>query len=210
MADDKEDTFLPRAYGFKKLTETTAFYDEWAKTYEAELAKAGYVTPRRCAEALAQLDPSRSGPVADLGCGTGLAGLALRAVGFEPVDGLDFSAGMLDQARAHGCYRHLVQGDMSEPLALPEPHYAHAVASGVLVPGHAPAIAIRHSFATVKPGGFFVWTLNDKAAADPSYRVTSDALVDEGLAEQVFEEHGDHVPGIGLKASVIALRKLTA
>lgn len=205
MSDTEE--YLHKAYGFEDTAKTESFYDDWAKSYDAEIAKNGYVTPGRCVDALLQLDPARSGPVIDLGCGTGLAGLALRKAGFEPVDGVDFSEGMLAIARTHNVYRDLWQGDLAQPVETPHGLYAHAVAAGVISPGHAPCQAVFSALDTIRPGGVLVFSLNDHALADRAYTAAVNEAVDGGAAELVFKEHGEHLPGTGLMATVFALRK---
>ncbi len=73
------EKFLDKVYDAKGTDETRALYDDWAASYDAEIAENGYATPRRCAEALAGFATDPSLPVLDFGCGTGLSGLALRA-----------------------------------------------------------------------------------------------------------------------------------
>lgn len=58
----------------------------------------------------------RYGQVLDLGCGTGLCG-ALLAPHADAIDGVDLSGAMIEQARARGVYRELVQDDLTGFLA---------------------------------------------------------------------------------------------
>ena len=89
------------------------YYDEWAGAYDKEHAeKTGYVYPDTVARRFLELAGPEDSPVADLGCGTGLAGLAF-ADSELAIDGFDVSQGMLDQARAKGVYRHLRQVDLT-------------------------------------------------------------------------------------------------
>ncbi len=201
------DEFLHKAYGFDDPEQTETFYDDWAKTYDDEVRKNGYLTPGRCADALVSLDPEKSSPIIDLGCGTGLAGLAFKKAGFDIIDGVDFSEGMLAEARSHNLYRDLWQGDLSVPIETPHGLYAHAIAAGVVNPGHAPPSAIFNALNVLKPGGVLVFSLNDHALADPAYPGAVNEAVDAGGAELVFKEYGEHLPGTGLKAEVYALRK---
>lgn len=201
---------------YKQLVEqpadkTAESYDRWAATYDQELASWGYRTPGRCAEALAGLDAARDKPIIDLGCGTGLSGLALRAAGFQVIDGVDFSEGMLEKARAHGCYRDLFQADLRRPLfdqmPRPDPPYAHAVAAGVLHTNHAPATAILDIISWLPRGGLLAFSLNDVTLRDHSYEGRVNEVVDAGAAEIAFKDYGEHLPGHDIKAMVYALRK---
>ena len=77
------------AYGHKSGTEAVEFYDDWADSYDEELGALGYVTPKRCAEALISVGADPSQPILDIGCGTGVSGAALKAAGFQKIDGVD-------------------------------------------------------------------------------------------------------------------------
>jgi len=66
-------------------------YASWAATYDKEVQENGYVTPQRVANALKEVVRDQSEHILDFGCGTGLSGAALQAVGFENIDGLDVS-----------------------------------------------------------------------------------------------------------------------
>lgn len=191
-------------------------YDAWAPSYNAELMEAGYVTPDRCAAAVAALLGEKhldlaSAPMLDLGCGTGLSGRALSIHGARVIDGLDFSENMLAEAAKLDLYRHLAQADLSTPLApqTPEPveSYVAAVAAGVFSPGHAPAETIRHVIDALAPGAVFVFSLNDFALAERVYEARIADVVDGGWAEIAFKEHGPHLPSEGVEATVYGLRK---
>lgn len=205
-SDDKG--FLDGAYDLTDVKKTGEHYDKWAATYEQELLKKGYVTPQRCAAALAKHVADLTGPLLDLGCGTGLSGLALRDAGFTTIDGFDYSKEMLAGARAKtGVYRALDWIDMSVPLPFEVGRYANACAAGVVNPGHAPIEAIRYTMDVLPPGGCFALSLNDHALEEHFDEGVRDVVAD-GVAQLLFEEHGPHIPGINLESTVYVLRKL--
>lgn len=200
-----ERRFLDRAYDLPDRQATERFYDDWAASYDAEIAANGYATPARCAAALAACVADRGAPVLDIG--TGLSGLALRAAGFTTVDGTDLSPGMLERARKRGVYRRLLPADATDPLPAASGDYAAAAAVGVVNPGHAPPETLDAVLAILPPGGCFVLSLNDHALAEPPFPGRVDRLVADGTAELAFREHGPHLPGIGLEATVYVLRR---
>ncbi len=114
MTDKEID--LSGAYKITNPDEAQEFYQDWAEGYDAEVAENEYITPQRCAEALIRHAAAPWAPMMDLGCGTGISGLALKAAGFECIDGYDFSQAMLDKAAAKGLYRDLTIADLSKPL----------------------------------------------------------------------------------------------
>lgn len=208
MASD-ERTFLDEVYGVEDAETTRSLYADWAATYDDETRAAGYVTPGRCAGALADAVDDLSAPIHDLGCGTGLSGEALKAAGFSTVDGSDFSQAMLDFAHTkEGVYRSLMLADMNNPLPFAAGEYAHVAAVGVFSPGHAPPETIDDVMDRLPVGGCFVFSMNDHALEIPGYQQHIDALVQAGRAETAFREYGDHLPKHGLKSMVVVLRRL--
>ena len=207
MSDPGRPRFLDRAYEAKTPEGTRALYDEWSASYEDEVAENGYATPRRVAAALAAALPDRDAPVLDIGCGTGLSGLALRAEGFTAIDGADVSREMLARARQKGAYRTLRRIDPEAPLAGVGPgDYAAVVACGVIGAGAAPWSLLDACMEALGPGGLFVLSLNDHALADPESERTVARWV-PGRAAVTFREHGEHLPGIGLGSTVLVLRR---
>ena len=92
--------FLHKAYDGSAEDAPQDLYDAWAETYDREIAENGYASPRRCARALADCLPDNAAvKLLDMGCGTGLSGLAFRAEGIEHIDGMDISPEMLNRAR---------------------------------------------------------------------------------------------------------------
>lgn len=198
---------LAHAYAISSPEEAKPFYDDWAQAYESEVAAHGYVTPKRCAEALASYATDRSQPIMDLGCGTGLSGLALKAAGFAVIDGFDLSDGMLEEARDKGLYRALATADLSKPLEMPEGVYANAAAIGCVSPEYMPPTVIDQILGKLPSGGCLSFSVNDHAAADGTIRGRIHELIDCGWAELLFREYGDHIPKIGLNATVYVLRR---
>lgn len=132
----------------------------------------------------------------------------MRDAGFTDIDGSDFSRQMLDYAGSKGgIYRHLMLGDLNNPLPFATGAYTNIAAVGVFSPGHAPPEMIDGVSDKLPAGGCFVFSLNDHALAIPGYRQHIDALVAARRIEIAFREYGDHLPGQGLKAMVYVLRR---
>ena len=202
-----DKTFLDNAYDLPDAKATQSFYDDWAESYDAEIAENGYATPTRCAEALARHLTDPGAPVLDIGCGTGLSGVALKMQGFTQIDGTDLSSEMLERAGERFIYRNLFAGDMNRPLPVPDGLYTAATAVGVINPGHAPPETIDGVLDMLPTGGYLVFSLNDHALAEPAFPAKVDEVVTSGRAACLEREHGEHLPGIGLKSTVFVLQK---
>ena len=199
--------FLDKAYQTRDADSTRRLYDDWAASYEAEVAENGYATPKRCAEALAAGMQDLSAPVLDFGCGTGLSGLALRAADIETLDGVDLSADMLAQAEGKGIYRNLTQVDAGGGLTLAPGDYAAIAAIGVIGAGAAPISIFDVLMDSLGVGGLLAFSFNDRALEDPVNEAKVTDWLDRGAARLLFKEHGPHLPGIGLGSNVYVIAK---
>jgi predicted TPR repeat methyltransferase len=205
MADERYS--LATAYKCDGPEDTREFYDGWAAGYDDEIAENGYITPERCAKALAAHAGDLAAPVMDLACGTGISGLAMKAAGFGCIDGYDFSPAMLEVAAEKGVYRRTGLADLSKSLEIAQGAYRNAAAVGCITPEYMPATVLDEILSKLPRGGCLVFSVNDHAAADGSILGRIHTLVDCGVAEIPFKKYGDHLPGIGLKAWVYVLRK---
>ncbi|MEM1345082.1 MAG: methyltransferase domain-containing protein [Pseudomonadota bacterium] len=198
---------LANVYAIETPKDAVGFYDAWAPGYDTEVAENGYVTPARCAEALAAHARAPQSPLMDLACGTGLSGVALAEQGFTTLDGYDLSEGMLAKAQARGVYRSLALADLSKPLEIAPETYSNAAAIGCISPEYMPATIITDVLGLLPSGGCFVFSVNDHAAKDGSIAGQIMNVVDCGYAELLVSDYGDHLPAIGLKATVYVLRR---
>jgi predicted TPR repeat methyltransferase len=102
-----------------------------------------YRTPALLAEAVGAVLPANAAlSVLDLGCGTGLSGLALKPFA-RRLEGVDLSPRMLDAARARGIYTALHEADLLAFLPTRRAGYDLIAAADVLnyLGDLAPALA---------------------------------------------------------------------
>ncbi len=199
--------FLNKVYDARDAKSTRKLYDDWSASYDAEVAENGYATPGRCAAALAAHSRDLEAPILDFGCGTGLSGLALALAGFSTIDGLDLSAEMLAIAREKGTYRALDLIEADTPLPHQPGTYAAIAAIGVIGAGAAPISVFDILMDGLSAEGRLVLSFNDHALEDPIYEAKIQSYVDTGRARLLFQEYGDHLPGIGLNSNVYVLAK---
>ncbi|MEM1160224.1 MAG: methyltransferase domain-containing protein [Pseudomonadota bacterium] len=199
---------LDKVYDLTSPELAKGYYDDWATGYDEELTRNQYATPVRCAEALAAHAALPWAPVLELGCGTGLGGIALQAAGFECIDGVDISGNMLAEAEAKEIYRSLVPMDLSQPLDEIDPAtYQNIAAIGVLNPAHLPMTLIDEALSKLPSGGCFCFSVNDIAANDGQAETRVLELTEHMVADLVFKEHGKHLPDIDLSSTVYVLKR---
>ncbi|MFT5050059.1 MAG: putative TPR repeat methyltransferase [Chlamydiales bacterium] len=112
-----------------------ALFDQYAPTFEQNLlGRLHYDAPSQLRKLLddALAQPARVGAVLDVGCGTGLAGVAFADVA-DHLTGVDLSQGMIDQARQKGIYDALLVADFLDVLQEPGPMFDMFLACDVLI-----------------------------------------------------------------------------
>lgn len=166
---------LEAAYGLDTPDDNIALYRDWARTYDAAFAEEmDYVLPMHVAEAYR--DGGGTGPVIDLGAGTGLCGAALRTLGISPVTATDLSEEMLQVAEGKGIYDRLFTGNLLDRLPVEDGAFAGAVSSGTFTHGHVGPEALPEVLRVIRPGGIAVISVNAAHWADKGYDAAIAAL----------------------------------
>jgi predicted TPR repeat methyltransferase len=95
-------------------------FDQFSTDYDSRmLGQLGYAAPQILRELAALIVPElhrHSLDILDLGCGTGLSGVAFHALASR-LDGIDLSPAMIEKARARGIYADLRVADIEAPIA---------------------------------------------------------------------------------------------
>ena len=203
-AEDGE--FLRQVYDLVTQDDTDAYYSRWAASYDEELTRQGYRTPKRCSDALRRF-VAPDAPVLDVGCGTGLSGRALADAGFTNLTGSDVNAEMLAMAEKAGIYRDSWVTDVDNPFPFSPGTYAAIAAVGVIGVGAAPASLLTRALDALATGGHLVFSYNDHALEVAEYPQVLDDAITTGVAEQVFAERGPHIEGLGSLSTVYVLRR---
>lgn len=152
-------------------------YDKWSTSYDNDLE--GHAGPKEAAEQLALLT-SKEGRILDAGCGTGLVGQHLASQGYQHLEALDLSTGMLQQARNKNCYSAFHQQALGGPLDLPDHHFDAIIIVGVFVMAHARSNAFDELIRITKPGGHILFTLRPEFYANTDFKPTMLRLETEG------------------------------
>jgi SAM-dependent methyltransferase len=176
--------YLRNVYNLATQTDTDAYYPQWAASYDDELTRQGYQTPRRCAR-----QSGSATDVEDGGVGT------------------DVNTEMLDVARASGVYRHTWVTDLDDPFPFAKGAYDAIAAVGVIGVGAAPAALLRRAVEALAPDGHMVFSYNDLALELPEFTDALTDVISSGLAEQKFAELGAHIEGLGSTSTVFVLRR---
>ena len=131
------EALLAGAYALQTPDQHVSYYRDFAAHYDSTFADGlGYVYPLAIAATLAELGRP-SGPVLDIGCGTGLVAAAIH--GRQPdvvIDGVDISPEMIEKAATKGAYRDLMVADLTGDFSHLPTGYAAIVSAGTFTHGH--------------------------------------------------------------------------
>lgn len=203
MTDDpKENLWTPHT-----VDETRQIYADWADSYDSDVADWGYATPGRIAMALRRANANIDKATLDYGCGTGLCGMALKAAGFDVVDGTDISPEMLAQAQARDVYRQVWKSEPGSLGHIQAGDYPIIAACGVISLGAAPPETLDLLIDAMSPGGLLAFSFNQATMADRSYTDRLDIAVLAPNLELVIEEEGPHLPAKDMTSTVYVLRR---
>ena len=167
------------AYAMSSPDEVKDLYRAWSHSYDAVFSEGqGYQLPREVATAF--VAAGGTGPVLDVGAGTGLVGTALRGMNIGAIDGIDLSEDMLQIAGMKNDYRALSVGDVTKPLDLKNAPYAGVVSAGTFTLGHVGPDALANLLAVGASCAVYVISVN------AAHFVTA------GF-EQAFDRFGDQI-----------------
>lgn len=204
---DREEPGLEAAYALETPDDNRRLYRSWAATYDADFAEAsGYRLPAAVADAW--LAAGGTGPVLDVGCGTGL--VADHLPGTTVVDGLDISPEMLAVAARKGRYRALIEADLTRPLALADVAYAGLISAGTFTHGHVGPEALHELLRIAAPGAVFAIGANAAYMEKTGFREVVEGLHGAGTitspafrSERIYEAgasapegHGDDMGAV--------------
>jgi predicted TPR repeat methyltransferase len=143
-------------------------FDGYADKFDSHLTgNLEYRTPELLAQAIREACAGSivAMDILDLGCGTGLAGVALRD-SIRYLAGVDLSPKMVEKARARGIYDELIVGDIMTPLATAENRYDLIVSADVFVyVGDLSGMFMACSRA-LRAGGLFALSVEKAGDAD--------------------------------------------
>ena len=118
-----------------------------------------------------------------MGCGTGLVGKYLAEYGFQQIDGIDASSGMLVEAGTKRVYKDLVELFLGAPQTFPvqfHDKYDFVTASGILADNHLDCSVFEEMLLSLKTGGHAIFTTRTEYLTKYGYGPYMEKLEQEG------------------------------
>lgn len=169
MSEERDPEAWKAVYAATNPVELKEAYAGWANHYDAETMALGYSLPFLITAWITRYVPIGEGPLLDAGCGTGLSGPFVRALGYDRLEGLDLSDDMLRHAAARNAYAKLTQAELGKPLPWADGHFRAIFSTGVFTEGHAPASGFDELARITAKGGHVIVTIRDILMATMGY-----------------------------------------
>lgn len=140
------------------------FYDSWSEKYDEDLVVIGNYTGHiKCVEAFLKLRLDHHVQILDIAAGTGLLGAEVIKHGYEWIDAVDSSLGMLTQARKQAIYKNYIHATVDKLGSIPVQNETYDVilmANG-FAPGQIYPSSLPEMFRVLRPGGYLLWTMKE-------------------------------------------------
>jgi predicted TPR repeat methyltransferase len=165
-----------------------SLFDGYADDFEVHLVEVlKYDAPSILAAELARTR-RRFSAALDLGCGTGLCGVAVRPL-TDRLDGVDLSSNMVERAAARSIYDSVVQADLIEYLVTTPQRYDLVLAADVFIYVGALEQVFSGVARVLATGGMFCFSVEAAPEGQqldlrPSLRYAHSRGYIEKLAEQ--------------------------
>ena len=145
-------------------------FDQFSADYDQRMiGQLAYAAPQILLGLADMVMPERDGlAILDLGCGTGLAGLAFKPLAAR-LDGVDLSPAMIEKARSRNIYDHLDVADLESALGAQGPSYDLILAADTLVYLGDLKPVFATAYARLRANGYFLFTV--EKAQSPGFEL---------------------------------------
>lgn len=208
MTHDKPG--LDAAYALNTPEDSVRLYRDWAQDYDTDFAQGrNYQLHAHVARAFARA--GGTGPVLDVGGGTGLVAEALAEHGVTLIDGLDISAEMLKIAMDKGVYRATFTDDLTKTLSMPDGSYFGVVSAGTFTHGHVGPEALDELMRVSRAGAVFALSVNAGVYTDRGFdaklAALGAAITEPELQEMPIYGAGTDPAHAGDRALIVVFHK---
>ncbi|XP_076348458.1 uncharacterized protein LOC143246121 [Tachypleus tridentatus] len=176
---------------------TCEIYDKHADYYEKFIIKYEAENWFVIVTELMNFLKEKSGRILDVGAGTGATSKVLKQHGYNNIDALDGSEGMLKIAKTKNIYQNFIHLILKGGVRIPDVEndtYSAVVLHGVFCPNHCDSDVFPELIRIVKPGGYICWSVNiGEVRNEDKFNNDVENLSKEGKWKKVMEKvHDGH------------------
>ena len=118
--------------------------------------------------------------ILDAAAGTGLVRKFLNQRGYNNIEGIDLSPGMLEEARRKNVYNCLYQMVLGETLDFATDSFDAIISVGTFTYNHAPSSSFDELIRITKPGGYIIFILRLDFYEQSDFKTKMSALEEFG------------------------------
>lgn len=159
-------------------------YDTLAQVYEENMQSWNYSVHHSAAELMEKF-VATDGEILDIGCGTGLAGQALKEKNYQTITGIDISQKSLNIAKGKNIYIALKKTDIQQELPFQNNKFDGIICTAVMTNIGNPEI-LYEFWRLVKPGGHVVFTNREDIHFERKFNFALEKMELEGVIKQVY------------------------
>jgi predicted TPR repeat methyltransferase len=204
-----DDITLADAYAVETPDDNRRLYARWADTYDTQFAGThAYELPDAVAAVYCDAGGATDG-VLDVGCGTGLVGVALARRGVTGITGIDISPEMLARAAEKttgdgaAVYAAVAEADLTDRIEVDDDTFAGAVSAGTFTHGHVGPGALDEVLRVCRPGAVLALSVNaelfdhEAGFGDWMAAAVEDGRITAARTERVPVYSGDALGAVG-------------
>jgi predicted TPR repeat methyltransferase len=169
------------AYSYTTPNELKDYYDDIANVYNLFLESTNYVLHANVAALIEAQWGDVVGHILDIGSGTGKLGVEISKI--KPkvlIDGVDFSAKMIEEASSWGVYNAFFNLNLKEDISVISQKYDLLVSSGVFTPNHLDANDLIRFIDLLNNGGRVFIAVKKNLFEEDSFEDKLGVLVEDG------------------------------
>ena len=176
---------LNKVIGGEDRSSSNQLYNNWASTYETDMATVKYFGPTELMQYFDKLNVPKDGKILDVCAGTGGIGRQLVKLGYTDIHAIDGAEQMLAKAKEEGNYKSYTNLLFEPTSKLPyeDKTFDCVLLAGVFAPGHLPIVALREVCRVAKVGGVVAWI-----CCDPKYYEDKDSQYADGGFYKIVDE----------------------
>jgi len=168
----------------------SALYDQYAGSFDQDLlGNLDYRGPEVILDGLTRAGIIGPRDILDAGCGTGLAGLAVKSLA-RKLDGIDLSEKMAEQARARGVYDSVTVADLVPEMASRPSAYDLVIAADVLIYLGDLTAVFAAAQSALRADGHFAFTVERGEGEGYSLQPTARFAHAESYLRRLAAGHG--------------------
>lgn len=188
--------FVTAAYELEDEVSMQSFYANWASEYDQQMVdNLKYIAPNILAQYLIHHVADTEAKILDIGCGTGLAVLAMHKAGYRDLHGIDLSEEMLSIANNRGLYTQTYCMNACDPFPFKDKLFDGVICSGTFTHGHVGPEPLVEIARVLKPSGLLACAVHQDLWQASGFEQAFESMEADGVMQCVSRDRAIYYEG---------------